>query len=273
MRTRLSRIRRLSWLQWLIFLVLLSFGLIMLLAAGDHRSGVGSSILREIGIVTIGTVLVSLVYEFVLRPEHDRQLLSVIEASLITRAPDYGLARVGALDFREPFAHLKPGDELCCLDTYCPDMGKGAVQDAMRGALARGATLRMLVVDPESFVARARGEEIDIRGYGAGVFEDGARASLQVVQDIQRELPRDQSGRLAIRTYSDLPCAPIYLHLRAGEPIAGWTAYFLGLPTYEAAHFYWSHPETRSKDLAPGLGLHAFHKYFDAKWERAQPLA
>jgi hypothetical protein len=272
MPTGFSRIRRLGWLQWLIFLVLLSFGVIMLLIAGDHPSGAGKSVLREIGIVTIGTVLVSLVYEFVLRPEHDRQLLSVVESSLITKAPDYGLACVDALDFREPFAQLEANDELCWLDTYCPDMGRGVVQEALRNALQRGATLRMLVIDPGSFVAYARAEEIATRGYTPDVFEEGARASLRVIQDIRDELPDDQASRLIIRIYTDLPCAPIYLRLASGQPVAGWTSYFLGLPTYEAAHFYWSRAETTSKPIAPGLGLHAFHEYFEAKWQRSRSL-
>lgn len=269
MLTGRAGIRGLGLLQWLIVAVLLAVGVILLLLAGNNPHGVVGSILREVGIVTLGTVLVALVYEFVLRPEHDRQLLEVVENSLIAKARAYGLSKIDRLDFTALFEQLHSGDELYWLDTYCPDVGKGGVQQAMRDALARGATVRMLVVDPDSFVAHARADEIETRGYGPGVFEEGARTSLRVVQDIQGDLPAAESERLEIRTYSDLPCAPMYVRLRAGQPINGWTSYFLGLPTYESAHFYWDGGAENLHGNASGLGLHAFCKYFVGKWERA----
>jgi hypothetical protein len=128
-------LHRSRWLQWLIIAVLLAIGVILLLLAGENPHGVVKSILRETGIVTIGTILVALVYEFVLRPEHDRQLLAIVRDSLISQAGVYGLSAVTRVNFATVFECLRPGDELCWLDTYCPDVSKGEVQEALLDAL------------------------------------------------------------------------------------------------------------------------------------------
>jgi hypothetical protein len=270
-RDRLSNFKRLTGLQWLIFLFGLALGIILLLLAGSDPKGAGPSILREAGIVTIGTVLVSLVYEFILRRSHEQELLNVVTEGLLGRARDCGLAQIETVDFIRLFTRLKTGDELWWLDTYCPDMNRATVQDAIRSALRRGVRLQMLVIDPDCFTARARAEEIRAEGYMPDDFQDGARTNLKIIHGIKKDLPNDHSDRLKIVEYSDLPCAPMYLRLRAGQPIDGWTSYFLTRPTYDVAHFSWARPKTTESDNLPypGLGLEAFRKYFEAKWTRA----
>jgi hypothetical protein len=271
MLDRLSGVKRLSGLQWLIFLLGLALGIILLLIAGSDPKGAGPSILREAGIVTIGTVLVSLVYEFILRRSHEEELLNVVTQGLLGRAGDCGLAQIETLDFIQLFARLKGADELLWLDTYCPDMSRATVQDAIRSALERGVKLRMLVIDPDCFTARARAEEINADGYMPDDFQEGARTNLKIIRSIKDDLPSSQSGGLDIVEYSDLPCAPMYLRLRGGKPVDGWTSYFLARPTYDVAHFTWTRPNTTKTDALPypGLGLDAFRGYFEAKWARA----
>lgn len=277
MRSGLSDIKRLggrsglSRLQWLIALLGLSLGIILLLLAGNDPKGVGPSVLREAGIVTLGTVLVSLVYEFILRRSHEQQLLEVVTEGLLGRARDCGLSQIDTMDFVHLFKRLKTGDELWWLDTYCPDMSRGAVQTAIQNALERGVSIRMLVIDPDCFTAKARAEEIMAEGYTSDNFQEGARTNLRIIKGIKQTLPPSQSERLEITEYSDLPGVPMYLRLRGGQPIDGWTSYFLTQPTYEAAHFNWGRPERADEDDLPypGLGLDAFRKYFEDKRMRA----
>ena len=265
------RVSGLTGLQRLIFLLGLALGLILLLLAGSNPKGVGRSILREAGIVTMGTVLVSLVYEFVLRRSHEQQLLNVVTRGLLGRARDCGLAQIEMIDFVHLFTRLKTGDELWWLDTYCPDMNRVAVQDAIQSALQRGVHFRMLVIDPDCFTAKARAEEISAEGYTRAEFQERARTNLKIIEGIKRNLPQDHSKRLEITLYSDLPCAPMYLRLRSGQPIDGWTSYFLTRPSYEVAHFNWNRPEGADEDDSPypGLGLEAFRSYFEDKRRRA----
>jgi hypothetical protein len=277
MRSGLSDVKRLggrsglSRLQWLIALLGLALGIILLLLAGNNPKGVGPSVLREAGIVTLGTVLVSLVYEFILRRSHELQLLDVVTEGLLGRARDCGLSQIDTIDFIHLFKRLKKGDELWWLDTYCPDMSRGTVQAAIQNALERGVSIRMLVIDPDCFTAKARAEEIMAEGYTPDNFQESARTSLRIIKGIKQALPPEQSERLEITEYSDLPCAPMYLRLRGGQPIDGWTSYFLTRPTYEAAHFNWGPPGRADEGDSPypGLGLDAFREYFEAKWIRA----
>jgi hypothetical protein len=271
-RLKRARVRmtRLGRVQWLMLTVLFALGVILLFGAEKQGEGVIHSVLREAGVVTIGTVLVSLVYEFILRPEHDTHLLDVIKESLINRSRSYGLSGIQKVTAPRLFRRLDAQDELYWLDTHCPDLADANVKSAMIGALEKGASIRVLVIDPDSATARARAKEIAIRrGFQADAFQADARQSLALVRECRESLPSEQAERLEIRTYNGLPCAPIYLHLRGGQPLEGWTSYYLSWPTYETAHLYWTPPSLERLPAGPGLGLEAFHTYFDLKWAPA----
>lgn len=279
MQARLSRITTFGLLQWLTLLLGLAVGIVLLLIAGENPEGAVPSILREAGIVTLGTVAVSLVYDIVLRPAQIKDLQATIQDSLIVNARDYGLTRIGPLDFVGLFERLKPGEELWWLDTYCPDMDKDGVRDAMKRALAVGATLRMLVIDPSCEIAKARAEEIRIGGFDPVTFETGARRHLNFMNRLREELPPREAKRLSVETYVGLPCAPIYLRMRgrddaadwtSGQALEAWTSYFLRWPTYEAAHLHWGRPVEDRQPPLPGLELDAFARYFGDKWKREE---
>jgi hypothetical protein len=262
--------RALGQLQWLLLLLIVAVGIILLILAGNAE-GTVASVLREAGIVTIGTVMVSLVYEFVLRREHDEQVLQVVEDCLIPKAGEYGLTGIEALDFAKLFRRIGKGDQLLWLDTYCPDLDNPEVQDALTDALRRGAIIKMLVIDPDSATAEARAQEIVAPGYRASEFQSDARHNLVIVEGIRADLSPDALARIELRTYTGLPCAPMYLRVHEDQPIEGWTSYFLTLPTYKSAHLYWGRPPavTRKLSAGPGLGLTAFQAYFAHKWAAA----
>lgn len=261
------RSEHLKRLQWLLLLLVLAAGTIVLFVA-ERATGSLQHVLREAGIVTVGTVMVSLVYEFVLRREHDEQVLAVVRDSLISNAGDYGLSGIERLNFAELFGRLESGDELWWLDTYCPDLDSPDVQDALTAAVLKGATVRMLVIHPEAATADARAQEIVAHGYQADEFQKDARHNLLIVEELRRNLDDAARARFEIRTYVGLPCAPMYLRVRDGRPLEGWTSYFLTLPTYQAAHLYWGRQEIASRGLCagPGLGLQAFYTYCVNKW-------
>jgi hypothetical protein len=278
-QARLARITTFGLLQWLTLALGFAIGVMLLLIAGEHPEGAVPSILREAGIVTLGTMAVSLVYDIVLRPAQLKHIQTTIQDSLIVDARDYGLSRIGRLDFVGLFDRLKEGDELWWLDTYCPDMDKEGVRDAMKRALTLGATLRMLVIDPDSDIAKARAEEIRIGGFDPDSFHTGARRHLDFISGVKEELSRSEAKRLQVETYAGLPCAPIYLRIRGredaadwttGQALEGWTSYFLRWPTYEAAHLHWGRPLEDRPPPLPGLGLDAFARYFGDKWKREE---
>jgi hypothetical protein len=271
MKTNLQS-QHLQRLQWVLLLLVLASGIIVLFIAERVTESL-QSVLREAGIVTVGTVLVSLVYEFVLRREHDAQVLGIVRDSLISNAGDYGLSGIERLNFAELFGRLESGDELWWLDTYCPDLDSPDVQDALTSAVLKGATVRMLVIEPEASTATARAQEIVARGYQADEFQKDARHNLLIVEELRDSLDDATRARFEIRTYAGLPCAPIYLRVRNDQPIEGWTSYFLTLPTYQAAHLYWSRQEIASRNLCagPGLGLQAFYTYCVNKWHALPP--
>jgi hypothetical protein len=277
MRERLSSVTTFGQQQWLMLLLGLAIGVILLLVAGGDPKGAGPSILREAGIVTLGTVAVSLVYDIILRPAQVEHIQSAIEKSLIVNARDYGLSKIGQLDFIGLFDRLEEGEELWWLDTFCPDMDKEDVQDAMRRVLKRGAILRMLVIQPDSQAAVARAAEIKVGGFDPDSFQSAARRHLKLIEGMKVSLPEVEADRLHIATYAGLPCAPMYLRIRGrqqasdwttGLPLEGWTSYFLRWPTYEAAHVHWSRPQEGKLPPLRGLGLDAFCKYFGDKWQR-----
>jgi hypothetical protein len=251
------RRRRIGPQQIILLALVLAIGVIM----RTH----GGVAVKEAGDVTIGTVGVSLLYEFVLRPNHDEQLVSAIQDSLIKRAGDYGLAGIDRLKLPDVFAQLETGDELWWLETYCPSVDLGDVRDALRAALVKGASVKMLMVNPNAPAAGYRAEEID-----AVRFQEDARNKKVSLERFQRNLPHELRERLVIQEYEDLPCAPIYVQVRADRPIEAWTSYFLTVETDIAAHLHWDRAAMVGGEMAPGLGLQAFHDYFAKKWELAE---
>ena len=270
-----ARTAHLGAVQWLTLVLVLMIGVALLFAA-DTSGGVVRAALREGGIVTVGTVFVTLLYDVAVRPVHDAHLLNVVRDSLVGRARDYGLTGIERVDFAGLFRRLEAGDELWWLDTYCPDLDSPAVQDALRAAAERGAAIRMLVIDPESDTAEARAHEIDTRGYQTEEFQKDARHNLNIIQEIKAALAPDVARARRLH----LLWTPLRTHVLAradGRAIEGWTSYFLTIPTYEAAHLYWGQPSSASRELpaGKGLGLQAFRTYFEKKWAaaRAENLA
>lgn len=252
-----------------IALIILLTGVVLILLG--HQSWIWASsreVFVEAGYVLIGTVLVTFVYDAVLRRHHDEQMLSVLESSLVGGATRQGLIGVyEQLSFRRLFVNLKRGDTLLWLDTYCPDFPN--FQEEFLDAIERGATVKMLAIRPDAQTLLMREREIN-RDYGYS-GNASAEAALQIARLRKILISRDEMNEISsvpisreqfdLRLYNDLPCIPMYLHLRKGSAYTGFTSYFLGAPSFREPHLKW-------KNVADGF-LQKFVDYFNQKWERA----
>ena len=233
--------------------VLVAFGHQM---PADH----GGEVINEAGFVIIGTVLVAYCYEYVLRRQHDRYIVDLVEGSLIADAPKFGLVRIhGRFNFRSLFDNLEPGDELLWFDTYCPDQPNYLAQ--LRYAARRGASVKLLAVKPDSLVARLRAKEINpCRGFSVKRFQDEARGNLETLRDALAAEEAAVRERVQVRLYDDLPCVPMYIHVRSGRPHAAIQSFFLRDPSFDRPHLEWSG--------ASGGTLYDLYDYFVAKWAK-----
>jgi hypothetical protein len=240
---------------FLIGIVLVAFGHQM---SAEH----GGEVINEAGFVVIGTVLVTYCYEYVLRRQHDRYLVDLIERSLIADAPKFGLVRFhGRFNFGSLFDDLEPGDELLWFDTYCPDQPNYLAQ--LRSAVHRGASVKLLAVTPDSQVARLRAKEIDpVRGFSVKRFQDEARGNLETLRDALACEDAKVRERVQVRLYDDLPCVPMYIRVHAGRPHTAIQSFFLRNPSFDRPHLEWR--------AASGGTLYDLYDYFVAKWEKFQ---
>jgi hypothetical protein len=266
---RLLRKPRLRIQQVLVAAVMFSLGVLLLVVGGNTTGSLGS-ILSAFGYATIGAVGIPLLYDLLLSPAHDEQVLAVVQDGLIAKGTQYGLASIEALDLLRVIRRLGPHDELCWLETFCPGLELPEVETALIAAVDGGASVRMLMIRPDSDVAAARGRELSTRPDAATAFQNAARIQSGYLRSLRRRASEAGRKRFEIEEYRDLPCAPMYLRLRHGRLVEGWTSYFLSVATDEAAHVYWSRPSTESSGLPVGLGLDAFHRYFNEKWEVAK---
>ncbi len=215
------------------------------------------------GYVLIGTISVSFLYEWILRRRHDAELLELLETSFVKSASELGLVGISKkMNFHDLLSQLQPSEELIWLDTYCPDLPN--FQEDFASALARGVSFRILAIDPSAEVLELRALEIDEKyGFHSGrdisVFRNEAIGQIKRLQAMPNQIT--SSGQLALRLYRSLPCAPIYVRLRDGEAIVGYTSYFLSSASFDQPHLIW-------RGVAEGM-LANFVQYFSSKWESA----
>ncbi|RAG83716.1 hypothetical protein DN069_20685 [Streptacidiphilus pinicola] len=103
------------------------------------------------------------------------------------------------------------GDIVCVLDTFSYLLsGATAMRfaEAARSAIRRGATVRILLLDPDSLAARQRSHELS-----ADVRREVMR-NLRELRHLEARLPQDQRERLQVRVYAAAPSIQLY---RCGE--------------------------------------------------------
>jgi len=242
-----------------LFLLL---GVVAYLLSALVDSDAFRAVLQGIGSFLIAAVAIGYAYQYFLSDEIETRTVSKLDEVLEHRIDKIilGASRHGFGGFvnaapRQAFEHLSVGDELLWLDTYSPDLP--LFGSKLRQAVRAGASLRMLVIDPQADTARMRADEIVEPGYERSKFCADAQAFLDYLGAAAKELA-GEPGRLEVRCYEDLPCIPMHLHLRQGEPVTGTTGFFLSAPSFDEACISWS-------NVRGGM-LGSFCQYFEHKW-------
>lgn len=157
-------------------------------------------------------------------------------------------------DFNKIFNDVEDGGVLKILDTYIPRVLE--FLDSLESALNRDVTIKILVINPDSDVAKFRAEEIKTK-CPYPIFKEEIKF---YVKRIISKIPREKVKNLQLRYYSDLPCVPMYILKNTRKPSKLYYSFFLS----EASAFC---PHFEIIEKPDGL-LPAFEKYFDEKWER-----
>lgn len=219
-------------------------------------------VLQGIGSFLIAAVAIGYAYQYFLSDEIETRTVGKLDEVLEHRIDRVilGASRYGFAGFvkgapRQTFDDLGVGDELLWLDTYSPDLP--LFGSKLRQAVKAGASLRMLVIDPQASTARMRASEIVEPGYHSSKFCADTQGFLNYLAEAAEELA-GEPGRIEVRCYGDLPCLPMYLHLRHGEPVTGTTGFFLSAPSFDEACIRWH-------NVRDGM-LGGFCQYFEHKW-------
>lgn len=261
-----ASLRALTRVQWLSLSLLFLGGLLLWVIPGAHPSGLLGSTTKEAGVVTIGTVFVALIYEYLLRPEQDRKMTAALERGLFGRASVDGLLGIEEVSCERVIGSLGPGDELLWLDTFPRNLDQREWQVALREAVERGASIRLVVSDLHGTDLKARAQQITAHGYGPEELPDRARTTLRTLSRIQSELAHTDIDRLSVRQCPDCVQVPMYLVCHGGVPREAWTSYFLSDPTSDSTHLHWGQP--RGGTDSSVLGVAAFSSHFASVWEK-----
>jgi hypothetical protein len=254
-----------DWRSATVGLLVLAIGVILILSgllreAHDSHDVLGS-IMRDAGVVMVGTVLVTFLLESVLRRDYDQHVYRRVENGLLPAARRYGLVGVvPKLDFPSLFDTLGDGDELLWHDTYNPT--HSTFLPAMTKALSRGARMKMLTINPSSQIAEYRARDI-AEGYAHAAFVAGARSARESILDSLRPLAPETRERFMLREYSDMPAAPFYVICKQGRAESGFSSYFFRRASFLEPHMEW----TSTND---GF-LERMYEYFTFKWEISGP--
>jgi len=123
-----------------------------------------------------------------------------------------GIVRVHKnLDYHLLVDHMAEADEIVILNTWIPELN--ILDDALVDALARGTYVSILMLYPDSHVARLRSQALQGLTQ-ARVREDrvrpGVRHCLEVLAAIARTAGDDGRRHLRVRLYHSLPSISVY---------------------------------------------------------------
>jgi hypothetical protein len=128
----------------------------------------------------------------------------------------------------------------------------------MLRAIGRGVNVNMLIIKVGCANARHRGVELEPGFPWSGYVEKHKAFRDDCLSEARKATA---PGRLEMIEYSDLPSAPIYLVVRNGKPIIGYSSNFLGTPTGSGfPHFRWLPSRVNM--------LQEMYDYVERKWNR-----
>ena len=137
---------------------------------------------------------------------------AAVAAALSADDPHAGIVRVHRnLDYHLLVDLMAGADEIVILNTWIPELN--ILADALVDALERGTYVSILMLYPDSHVARLRSEAL--QGSTHGRFREdrvkpGVRHCLEVLASIARSVNDDTRRHLRVRLYHSLPSLAIY---------------------------------------------------------------
>ena len=142
----------------------------------------------------------------------DAGLAQAAAAALPADDPRAGIVRVHRnLDYHLLVDLMADADEIVILNTWIPELN--ILADALVDALERGTYVSILMLYPDSDVARLRSQAL--QGSTQGRFREdrvkpGVRHCLEVLASIARTVNEDTRRHLRVRLYHSLPSLSIY---------------------------------------------------------------
>ncbi len=253
----------LAWKKWSLASAVFVGGYIVYYLTINQHSFL-PELLHHVGLFLAAVVAVHFIYELLVKRDEQAAMRREVSEAVATTINAFmpSFERWGFqgfeqdLDFKEIFEKLHAGDELLWLDTYAPS--RSIMVNHLTAALARGAKIRMLAISPDSYTARCRAREIRQPGFTEQTFLDDLGSFINALC-----VELEQGRELELRLYDDLPCVPMYIHIRRGVPIRGFTSYFLSHASENFAHAKWGFTDD-------GM-LNHFSEYFESKWVNAKP--
>lgn len=246
--------------------------IVHMLIQENHLTGFEFRALDDILKFVSVTILVSFLYRGTMKKLDDetrkRDLTELLDSKIdrmIKSHVHHGLdSFTDEFDYIDQLKSLKAGDELLWLDTF--PMTSRDFRVELKAAVERGATIKMLLLDPNCQNAKNRASELSAF-YRPERFVSDATECMKDLFALSKEVNGERGqGKLEIREYSGLPSAPIYIVCKNSSPVKATTSYFLSEPTdVNFPHLVWV--RGRGEDL--GNFLDHFHRYFRSKWEAA----
>jgi hypothetical protein len=212
-------------------------------------------------VTTDGTDVIQPIHAEFLKSMADRfatyVMLMAVPAVPSSASSDLVVHMKPQLDFSTLFTELQDGQTLYWLDTFCPDFDHWLPD--VKKAVKKGARIRMLVLDPDSDIARHRAKELEA-SFGEENFLRELKRFNKAVLQCQEECTSYRAGSMVVRVFKDLPGAPSYVICdERDEPIYGYSALFLVNPSNKDRHFYWSSQHSELK---------SHFRYFQDKWQK-----
>jgi len=137
---------------------------------------------------------------------------ALVQLEVPTGDEDAGIVRVHKnLDYHLLVDYMADADEIVILNTWIPELN--ILADALVDALARGTYVSILMLYPDSEIARLRSQALQTSTQAR--FRDdrvkpGVRHCLEVLAAIARTLDDDARRALRVRLYHSLPSIAVY---------------------------------------------------------------
>ena len=115
------------------------------------------------------------------------------------------------LDYHLLVEHMHGASEIAILNTWIPELN--LLADALVDALTRGTSVSILMLYPDSEIARLRTQSLESSTrarFAEDRVQSGVRHCLEVLAAIARSVDDDSRRRLRVRLYHSLPSIAVY---------------------------------------------------------------